>query len=243
MCLILFAVEPNPEYRLIVAANRDEFYSRVAEPAELWPDESGVLGGRDQGMGGTWLGINHNGRFAAVTNFKEEPPQPLPPLSRGALPLGFLTGKQDPATYSQAVSEQAEDYRGFNLLIADQNGVAYYCNRQIKPKVLGPGFYGLSNQALDCNWPKVTDGRIQLEQLVQQEQSQLPESLFKILMSSGDDREFSNSFIRGEEYGTRAATVVLIKRNSEIFFEERTFGAGGTPLGDSSFVINYTAGS
>ncbi|MCS5573339.1 MAG: NRDE family protein, partial [Pseudomonadales bacterium] len=83
VCLILFAVEPNPEYRLIVAANRDEFYSRVAEPAELWPDESGVLGGRDKGMGGTWLGINHNGRFAAVTNFKEEPPQPLPPLSRG----------------------------------------------------------------------------------------------------------------------------------------------------------------
>ena len=243
MCLILFAVEPNPVYRLIVAANRDEFYDRAAEPAELWPDMPGVLAGRDKDMGGTWLGINHKGRFAAVTNFKEEPPQPPRPQSRGELPLGFLTGKQDSTTYSQAVSDRADEYRGFNLLTADQNCVTYYSNRQSKLKVLAPGFYGLSNQALDCNWPKVIDGRLQLEQIVQQERSRLPESLFKILMNSGDDREFSNSFIRGDEYGTRAATVVLVKRNGEIFLEERTFGAGGKPLGNASFAINYTAGS
>ena len=43
MCLILFAVKPNPKYRLVVAANRDEFYSRPAYPARLWDDHPEVL--------------------------------------------------------------------------------------------------------------------------------------------------------------------------------------------------------
>ena len=47
MCLILFAVQPNPDYRLVVAANRDEFYRRPAHPAGLWDDYPEILAGRD----------------------------------------------------------------------------------------------------------------------------------------------------------------------------------------------------
>ena len=243
MCLILFAVEPNPDYRFIVAANRDEFYSRSAEPARWWPDQPSLLAGRDQEKGGTWLGINHNGRFAAVTNFKEEAPQPQTTRSRGELPVQFLTGNQDPKTYSEGVFERAENYRGFNLLTANHDSVAYYSNRHDRPRVLKSGYYGLSNQLLDCDWPKVVEGRILLEQCVKQEHSTLVAKLFEILSSTGDDREFSSSFIRGHKYGTRSSTVVVIKHNGEIFFEEKTFGAGGTSINDANFLISCNVGS
>ena len=243
MCLILFAVQPNHEYRLVIAANRDEFYRRPAEPADRWPDSPGVLAGRDKEMGGTWLGINENGRFAAVTNFREDPPAILPPRSRGELPAGFLSSDEAAISYSEALTVSANDYRGFNLLVADEQSVVYSCNRSGKPRILQPGCYGLSNQVLDCNWPKVTDGRGQLKELVERKQGRLSEHLFEILMGSGDTREFSNSFINGEEYGTRAATVVLIRQDGEIFFEERTFGANGIPLGTASFAISRNGGS
>ena len=243
MCLILFAVEPNPDYRLIVAANRDEFYSRSAEPAHCWPDQPSLLAGRDKEMGGTWLGINQNGRFAAVTNFKEEPPHSLTARSRGELPLQFLTSNQDPKTYSEGVSRRAKDYRGFNLIAANHNSVAYYSNRQDRPKILEPGYYGLSNQILDCDWPKVAEGRMLLKQSIKQEDSKLVANLFEILSSRGDDREFSSSFIQGNEYGTRSSTVVVIKHNGEIFFEEKTFGTGGISLNDANFLISYNVGS
>ena len=243
MCLILFAVNPNPEYRLIVAANRDEFYSRKASPAELWRDKPGILAGRDQEKGGTWLGIREDGRFAAVTNFKEEITQTLPKRSRGELPTNFLLGNEDPVTYSEAVSKKAEKYRGFNLLTANNKSVAYYSNRLDKPVVLKSGYYGLSNQALNCNWPKVAEGRKLLRDNVQINEKKLPAKLFEILMHKGDGREFSDSFITGKEYGTRAATVVIIKNSGGILFEERTFGPGGAPLANDSFVISYNGDS
>ena len=243
MCLILFAVNPDPDYLLIVAANRDEFYNRKSNSAEFWPDQPGILAGRDQQKGGTWLGIKNNGRFAAVTNFKEELTQPMPTRSRGELPTNFLIGNEDPLSYSEAVSEKAKHYRGFNLLTATNKSIAYYCNRLHKPVILNSGYYGLSNQILDCNWPKVTEGRESLKQQVQSEKPELSSRLFEILLINGDDREFSNSFIKGDEYGTRASTVVIIKRNGEIFFEERTFKAGGTPIAESSFALNRIVGS
>src|SRR5882724_12046980 len=64
MCLILIALDSHPDYSLIVAANRDEFYDRPSAAAGLWSDSPEVLGGRDLKAGGTWLGIDRSGRFA-----------------------------------------------------------------------------------------------------------------------------------------------------------------------------------
>ncbi|MGB7542887.1 MAG: NRDE family protein, partial [Burkholderiales bacterium] len=67
MCLILLAWRAHPEYRLIVAANRDEYFGRPAAPAGFWDDRPGILAGRDLEAGGTWLGITVQSRFAALT--------------------------------------------------------------------------------------------------------------------------------------------------------------------------------
>ncbi|MBW1950086.1 MAG: NRDE family protein, partial [Deltaproteobacteria bacterium] len=66
MCLLLIAVEAHPEYRLILAGNRDEFYERPTAPAAWWENGSGILAGKDLRAGGTWLGVTRTGRVAAL---------------------------------------------------------------------------------------------------------------------------------------------------------------------------------
>ncbi len=232
MCLILFAVDPNDRDRLIIAANRDELYARPTTTADFWTDQSDVLAGRDQQMSGTWLGVNRSGRFAAVTNFMETPPEPLPPRSRGELPADFLVDNPEPHQYLMRVASACHEYRGFNLIVADPRGCWYFGNRAGTQRRLEPGTYGLSNQILDCNWPKVSDGRQRLTELVSSgiSSNEMVEALFNLLLHKGDERDFSNSFIAAETYGTRATTVVTIKNNDEVYFEERNFGANGNPL-------------
>ena len=70
MCLLAFAYNHNADAPLIVISNRDEFYRRETLPMHWWQDGD-VLAGRDQQAGGTWLGLSKNGRFAAVTNFRD----------------------------------------------------------------------------------------------------------------------------------------------------------------------------
>ena len=242
MCLILFAVNPNDKYRLIVAANRDELYARPTVFADFWADQPDMIAGKDENMGGTWLGITRGGRFSAVTNFREQPPEPMPPLSRGDLPLSFLTSEIEPMDYLADVQSRGDSFRGFNLLVADPDATCYYGNRAGAPRTLASGYYGLSNQLLDCDWPKVGEGREQLRALIESgttdsKTATLSEPLFDLLQSDGDSREFSNSFIKSELYGTRAATVVIIEKSGSIYFEERNFGLAGRPIGGNRFTL------
>src|SRR5688500_2694134 len=98
MCLILLATNAHPDYPLIVAANRDEAYSRPAAAAAFWEDHTDVFAGRDLERGGTWLGIARNSRFAAITNSRQGR-RPVAERSRGELTREYLTGKTAPAEY------------------------------------------------------------------------------------------------------------------------------------------------
>jgi len=71
MCLILFAYNTHPSYRLILAANRDEFYDRPSTPADFWGKHPQVLAGIDLKEKGTWLGVTREGKFAAITNYRD----------------------------------------------------------------------------------------------------------------------------------------------------------------------------
>ena len=82
MCLILAALDAHPDYTLIVAANRDEFYDRPTASAAFWTDHPRILGGRDLRAGGTWLAIDRAGRFAAVTNYRQGEREAAAPRSR-----------------------------------------------------------------------------------------------------------------------------------------------------------------
>jgi len=241
MCLIILGWRAHPDYPLVVAANRDEFYARPTAPAGRWPEAPELIAGRDLEAGGTWLGITDSGRFAAVTNVRE-PGAPLGRLSRGQLTRNFLVGRERPADYLAKLS--LDDYSGFNLLLGDGRDMYYRSNRNDAPRRLEPGIYGLSNHLLDTPWPKLTTAREQFAQ----DLVQLPERepLFELLAdaeivpdpalpSTGVplewERLLSAVFVRSEKYGTRASTVLTVSRRDEILFEERSFGPGGSPLG------------
>ena len=70
MCLILVAWRVHADYPLVLAANRDEFHARPAAPAAWW-QQPRILAGRDLSAGGTWLGVARDGRFAALTNYRD----------------------------------------------------------------------------------------------------------------------------------------------------------------------------
>lgn len=253
MCLILFAVDPNPDYRLVVAANRDEYHGRPSAALDYWQDHPHLLAGRDLEAGGTWLGITRQGRFAAVTNFREDTPQPLPPASRGEVTVDFLTRSDDPQTVLAELDRRADRYRGFNLLAATvQCGTAtrlgYYANRPRLRRMLGPGVYGLSNQLLDCDWPKVNLGREQLRALMTaNDEARLEHTLFGILAerteqdpddATGESARWSDKFILGETYGTVASTVLLVHGDGRVRISERRFAATGRAEATVSFTFN-----
>ena len=131
MCLILAALDAHPDYRLVVAANRDEFYERPTAALSIWNDTGGVIAGRDLRSGGTWMGVTADGRFAAVTNFREGRPPAPGKVSRGLLVADFLTADIGPADYLRQI--EGERYDGFNLLLGDLDAVHYATNRGPSP--------------------------------------------------------------------------------------------------------------
>jgi len=199
MCLVLIGWRAHPDYRLIVAANRDEFYTRPTEAMRRWPEAPGLLAGRDLGVvgatsrniPGTWLGLHtENGRFGAVTNVRNPADERTDVRSRGALLLDFLVGStaDSPRSYVREVAESSDDYNGYNLLVSDMGSLWWRSNRADEPaREVEPGFHGLSNAATlgssnaeatmlagtRRSWPKVGSGVLALRSVVQTE----PESL------------------------------------------------------------------
>jgi len=245
VCLILLALDAHPRYRLIVAANRDELHERPSEPAHFWPDRPAILAGRDRQAGGTWMGVSRSGRFAAVTNFRE-PAEPAPGLrSRGELCAGFLARAAAARDSAEAIAARGEQYGGFSLILRDAAGCWFVSNRNGGPAAVAPGVHGLSNHTLNEPWPKVRRGRRALAEAIATEHLD-PERLLAILADTSPaageelpdtglapalERRLSAIFIRGEQYGTRSSTVLLLGAGGQVQYVERSFDAQGNCTG------------
>jgi uncharacterized protein with NRDE domain len=246
MCLVLIALDSHPDYALIVAANRDEFYDRPTAPAEFWSDSPEVIGGRDLKAGGTWLGIDRSGRFAAVTNYRQGEREAAAPRSRGYLVSDYLTTATDASAHLERVERDAALYNGFNLILGDAWELLYYSNREGSRRRLGPGVYGLSNHLLDTPWPKVTSGKTALSALLGGGSELIPDlldllsdrrqppddSLPQTGVSLAWERLLSAAFISSGSYGTRSSTVLLVGRNRGVILVERSFGPKGRRTGE-----------
>src|SRR3954471_5764087 len=120
MCLLVLAWRSHERYRLVVAANRDEFHARAAAPLTAWDDVPGVVGGRDLQARGTWFAIDGVARCGIVTNFREFGRRRRSAPSRGGLIPTYLATRGAPGVYLQALETDAPGYAGFNLLLADR---------------------------------------------------------------------------------------------------------------------------
>jgi uncharacterized protein with NRDE domain len=237
MCVIFFAHGVHPKYHLIVLANRDEFYDRPTAPAARWIDHPTVYAGRDLVAGGTWLGVNDDGRFAAVTNFRE-PGWPKGTRSRGHLVSEYLVGHIETQEYFNKVQEASAEYSGFNLIGGEAGGEIYYfSNRGDGVQGLEPGTYGLSNHLLNTRWPKVSSGLERFAellatddvstkaclQLLSDDTLAADEDLPDTGIGLEHERVLSSIFIRSPNYGTRSSTVVKFDNDGMYEFEEKTF--------------------
>jgi uncharacterized protein with NRDE domain len=249
MCLIVFALDCHPDYRLVLAANRDEYHSRPTAPAAFWSDAPDLLAGRDMEAGGTWLGVTREGRLAALTYYRE-PVAPIHhPPSRGKLAAGFLTGTLSPQAYLELLLKEEGRYGGFNLLYGDSCGLFYHTNRGNAPFRVPPGIHGLSNGQLDTPWPKVIAAKRHLARILRGEAVD-QEELFALLSDKNPypdpllpdtgfglerERHLSPIFIAGNDYGTRSSTLILIGRDDRLSFRERSWNNRQEPVGDAAF--------
>lgn len=252
MCLILFALNSHPDYKLVLAANRDEFTARPAHISHFWHYYPDVYGGLDLEAGGTWLGINKQGRFTALTNYRDisniSPDAP----SRGELTHKFLTHPEMPMKdFGAMLERKGKQYNGFNILWGDfadeKSDLFWYSNYTSETynrtaTKISNGVHGLSNALLDTPWFKTEQGKTMLE-------DQLNENLDPIFLSRAMlnmlrntvrpadeylpktgvslewERVLSSMFIATDDgkYGTRCSTVVIIDRKNTVYFSEALY--------------------
>jgi uncharacterized protein with NRDE domain len=236
MCLILLSYRDHPSYRLILAANRDEFYDRPTAPLGFREEDPRILAGRDLKSGGTWLGVTKTGRISAITNFRDPAGQINDAPSRGLLVENFLKGDEPPEGYLRKVKKEGDKYNGFNLIAGDESGLFCFSNRADEIRELSPGVHGLSNHLLDTPWPKIEKGKKCFKSILSGNAIDT-ERVFTMLADEEKppdaklpdtgvglewERILSPLFIKSEIYGTRSSSIVLV-REKKLTFLERSY--------------------
>ncbi len=250
MCLVAVALDQSSRFPFVLAANRDEFFTRAATRLAWWePDGGGpaILGGRDLSAGGTWLGLTAAGRLGLITNIRDPSQMDARAPSRGDIVPQWLKGDMAMSTLWPRLAMTG--YNGFNMIALDfaQGDCFWINNRKLFPERLQRGVFGLSNAFLNTPWPKVQQLKAKLKQAVAQcaDAEALSNDLFAALadpepapdhllphtgVSIEWERLLSPAFIRpsAAQYGTRCSTLVITERvNKRLVTHvlERTFSA------------------
>lgn len=239
MCLITLAYQQHPDFPLLLAANRDEFYARPTQALDYWVEQPGLLAGKDLQAGGSWMGVMargpNTGRFAALTNVRQLPAPEMQAPSRGELVTRVLLSAQSIPDCLKTLELRGHRYQGFNLIVGDATGLWYLSNRVPGVRALPPGIYGLSNGTLDEPWPKTTLACAQLNDFMAE-----PGSVrdLAVLLSSRTraadaalpntgialewERALSAQWIDIPDYGTRAQTGLLVTAQGEAQIYEQS---------------------
>lgn len=251
MCLVALAFDQNARFPLVLAANRDEFFARPTVRLGWWSPGEGlpdILSGRDLRGGGSWLGLNADGRLALVTNVRRPGTQDPDAPSRGDIVPLWLRGDLPPDRFWARVA--LSGHNPFNLVAADfRRGDCYWAsNEQASPLRLERGLYGLSNAQLDTPWPKLVQLKARLRDALSiatsvddlaallfdalADRTQAPdEALPTTGIAPERERQLSSAFIATPDgsYGTRCSTLVITERvnkRSITHVLERSFNPG-----------------
>lgn len=248
MCVLAFAWNAHPRWRLLLIGNRDELHARPSAPLARWADESRLIAGRDLEAGGTWMGVREPARAAVVTNVRD-PGNPHEGMSRGLLVTDFLRATEGAARHADRLAAGADRYRPFNLLLFDAGDACFVSNAPtVRQCTIEAGVHGLSNGDLDAPWPKVGRAVAALRAWLAADTGDFAALLdaFSDDAVAPDDalpdtgvgidleRQLSPVFVRGARYGTRATTAIVLDHGGRGCIIERRFGPGGVPQGETT---------
>lgn len=239
---------------LVVAANRDELFSRPADPAAFWTRPARLLAGRDLAAGGTWMGVTPSGRFAALTNVRD--PRSIDPAapSRGELVVGFLASSETPLVHLRRLASGPVRRNGYNLLAGTGGELAWYSNADGPPREVRAGVHALSNALLDTPWPKTSRVAAGLARILGRGTAVDSEELFALLadrepapdadlpdtgVGLAAERLLSSPFIVAPGYGTRGSTLLLVARGGRATYLERRFDEEFRTLGTARFDLPF----
>lgn len=248
MCVIAFAWNVHPRWRLLLIGNRDEAHARPSAPLRRWPEDAALLAGRDLEAGGTWMGVHAPGRACVVTNVRD-PQAAQDRASRGWLVTDYLRGADSAAQHAATLGRDAARYRPFNLLLFDAAAAHFVSNDpDLRVRTIDAGVHGLSNGDLDAPWPKVrrvtaalrawlaadADGFEPLFHAFADQTAARDDALPDTGVGLELERQLSPVFVCGERYGTRATTLIALDHAGGGLIEERRFGPNGVPLGQTA---------
>lgn len=233
MCVVALALDAHPEWRIILAGNRDEFHARPSAPLAHWEHaDSHIIAGRDLVSGGTWLGVSEGGRLAVVTNIRTPSPPDPAKASRGDLVTGYLRGKNALAL------DTLDRFNAFSLITIGPDGATLTANRPSPMSIpILAGIHGLSNGLPHEGWPRKSRLLAAFSEVISTA-NDLPDAMMGLLASESID---DSIFIRSDIYGTRCSTLVLVDYNGAGLIVERRFGPDG--LADSQTLLRFDFGS
>jgi uncharacterized protein with NRDE domain len=249
MCLLLLSYKTTPNYKLIIAANRDEFYNRPTALLHNWENHTELFAGKDLKEQGTWLGITKKGRIAAITNYRDMTKIKNDAPTRGKLVTDFLLSEILPEEYSNILIETSDMYNGYNLIYGYIDNLHYFSNISKKPVKLSAGIYGLSNHLLDSPWPKVIKSKREFSKILE-EPNPSKNELFELLKDeeiypddvlpeTGLEKELermvSPIFTVTEKYGTRSSSVIFVDLEKKADFTEKSYNSKNEEWITSSF--------
>jgi uncharacterized protein with NRDE domain len=232
MCTLAIYFQTTRDYRVVIAANRDEFLDRPADDPTTLCESPHVIGGKDLKAGGTWLGISEHGVVAGLLNRRGENGANPKARSRGLLCLDALRFRTAGQAAEFAAGQRGSDYNPFNLLMVSrtQAFVAYNRGAAIEVVELKPGLHLLSNLDVnDFECPKISasygkfaelgsrpefqrdpvGNRAPLGQLLADHNTQLDP---RIGTAAGGR---PNSLcLHLDSYGTRSSSMIFMRANS-----------------------------
>lgn len=267
MCILFFAINQHPKFPVVICANRDEFHQRPTQMMHWWPNSSHnksdhfpILAGKDLQASGTWLGLNQQGRFSALTNYRQPQHFDSNKKSRGELVINALA-KSNSAITKQLLNT-TNQYNGFNLVFGQLNNLICFDSVTKKLQTLSSGFHSLCNGALDDIWPKMAFGQNQLANaigtnltknlsqtslvehlftLMQNEQQASPNSLPNTGVSIDWEQRLSSIFIASPEYGTRTTNIIILDDQQNIYVYDQSYNEQGEITKQQHFRVTELA--
>lgn len=228
MCTLAVFTRALPGLPLVVAANRDEFYTRPAEGPRVLALEPCVIGGRDVVAGGSWLATSEHGLVVGILNRRTgEPPDPTR-ASRGALCVALAKLPSVQAAIDLLSGLRVDEHNPFNALVADRERAVVAQNRAdgMALQELPAGTHLLTNLDLnDATCQRISRSSQRFQDLAARfagsgDRSDLVAGLHAVLgdhLTAVDDRAPTDQLcIHTEAFGTRSSSILLADEHGHV---------------------------